>query len=155
MLQPCIWRLHDIDEFSPIILKSIKSLRLDTWLNRCYKMHCFDVSVPHIICPKWHVDVTLDTSHLSTSLQYLTFMKMSRANIHKTRYVCKGDVVTPHRCNPGDPTPLRYVLYMLSLSFLQSGKAKKPITVVKLLTFTVVRLSTAAYYATRTYHFDT
>ena len=30
-------------------------------------------------------------------------MKMSSANIHRTRYVSKGDVFALDRCNPGDP----------------------------------------------------
>ena len=46
-----------------------------------------------------------------------------------------------------------FVMSALPLSFLQSEK--KTIPVVRFLTFTVVRLSTAAYYATGTYHFDT
>ena len=60
----------------------------------------------------------------------------------------------PH-LQPQYPTPLRYVRYMVSLSFLQNGKAKKPIPVVTFLTFAVVRSSIAADHATRTYHFET
>ena len=75
-------------------------------------------------------------------------MKMSSANISRTQYVSKSDVFALDRCNPGDP--LHVAPY-----FLQSGKGKKYIPVVKRMTFAVVRSSIAADHATRMSHFDT
>ena len=81
----------------------------------------------HIIRPKRHVDVTLNTSHLYlvSSLKYLTFRKMSSANIHKTRYVSNGDVLAPDGCNQAIRSLFVKSATCCPCPFFKVGKEKK------------------------------